>query len=79
MFPFSPSLRNFPNSCTFGSTIIFGFSAKPYASPRNLTVIALWDGEPDDGPGGTEPMVSLANERGARIIHLDTKALFGLT
>ncbi len=47
-------------------------------APKNLTVIALWDGEPGDGPGGTEHMVSLAKERGARIIHLDTKALFGL-
>jgi hypothetical protein len=50
-----------------------------YLAPNNLTVIALWDGEPGDGPGGTEHMVSLAKERGARIIHLDTKALFGLS
>jgi hypothetical protein len=48
-------------------------------APRNLTVIALWDGESGDGPGGTEHMVSLARERGARIVRLDTKALFGLT
>jgi hypothetical protein len=48
-------------------------------APRNLTVIALWDGESGDGPGGTEHMVSLAHERGARIVRLDTKALFGLT
>lgn len=48
-------------------------------APRNLTVIALWDGEPTaDGPGGTEHMVSLARQRGARIIHLNTKELFGL-
>lgn len=48
-------------------------------APNNLTVIALWDGEPGDGPGGTDHMVSLAKERGARIIRLDTKTLFGLT
>jgi hypothetical protein len=47
-------------------------------TPRNLTLIALWDGESGDGPGGTEHMVSLARERGARIIRLDTKTLFGL-
>ena len=47
-------------------------------APRNLTVIALWDGETGDGPGGTEHMVSLAKERGARIVHLNTKTLFGL-
>jgi hypothetical protein len=46
---------------------------------KNITVVALWDGEPGDGPGGTEHMVRLAKEHGARIIHLDTKALFGLT
>jgi hypothetical protein len=48
-------------------------------APKSLTTIALWDGEPGNGPGGTEHMVSLAKERGARIIRLDTKALFGLT
>ncbi len=48
-------------------------------APRNISVIALWDGEPGDGPGGTEHMVSLAKEHRARIIRLDTKQLFGLT
>jgi hypothetical protein len=47
-------------------------------TPKNLTVIALWDGETGDGPGGTEHMVNLARERGARPIHLNTKTLFGL-
>ncbi len=47
-------------------------------APRNLTVIALWDGEAGDGPGGTEHMVSFAKDRGARIIRLDTKKLFQL-
>jgi hypothetical protein len=47
-------------------------------APRNLTVIALWDGELGDGPGGTEHMVGLAKERGARVIRLDTNTLFGL-
>ena len=47
-------------------------------APRNLTLIALWDGEPGDGPGGTEHMVGLAKERGARVIRLDTNTLFGL-
>ena len=47
-------------------------------TPAHLTVIALWDGATGDGPGGTEHMVALARERGARIIHLNTKTLFGL-
>jgi hypothetical protein len=47
-------------------------------APAHLTLIALWDGETGDGPGGTEHMVSLARERGARVIHLNTKTIFGL-
>ena len=47
-------------------------------SPENLTLIALWDGERGDGPGGTENMVKLAREHGAKVIPLNTKALFGL-
>lgn len=42
------------------------------------TVIALWDGETGDGPGGTEHMVSLATARAAQFIWLNTKQLFGL-
>jgi hypothetical protein len=45
---------------------------------RHLTLIALWDGETGDGPGGTEHMVSLAKQRDARVVHLNTKELFGL-
>ena len=48
-------------------------------APKNLTVIGLWDGEAGDGPGGTEHMVGLARDRGARFIRLDTKKLFDLT
>jgi hypothetical protein len=47
--------------------------------PKNLTLIALWDGEPGDGPGGTEHMVGSARERDARVIRLDSKMLFGLS
>lgn len=48
------------------------------AAPRHLTVIVLWDGQGGDGPGGTEDMVRLSRERGARVIHLDTRKIFGL-
>lgn len=48
-------------------------------APRHLTLIALWDGLGGDGPGGTEDMVRLAKERGARIVHLDTAKLFGFS
>jgi hypothetical protein len=45
---------------------------------ENATVIALWDGNKGDGPGGTENMVKRAEGRGAKVFRLDTKALFGL-
>ena len=39
-------------------------------SKDNLTLIALWNGETGDGPGGTEDMVNRAKDRGATFIHL---------
>ena len=45
--------------------------------PENVTVIALWNGATGDGPGGTEHMIGIARERGARVEILDTKRIFG--
>jgi hypothetical protein len=42
------------------------------------TLIALWDGETGDGPGGTEHMVSLAKAHDSQFVWLNTKELFGL-
>ena len=42
------------------------------------TLIALWDGESGDGPGGTKHMVESAAARGAETVVLDTKQLFSL-
>jgi hypothetical protein len=44
-------------------------------SKGNLTLIALWNGEAGDGPGGTEDMVKRATDRGATFIHLDAREL----
>ena len=44
-------------------------------SKNNLTLIALWNGEAGDGPGGTEDMVTRAQDRGAKFIHLDARKL----
>lgn len=41
----------------------------------NLTLIALWNGEAGDGPGGTEDMVKRAQNRGATFVHLDAREL----
>src|SRR5215210_23255 len=43
-----------------------------------VTLIALWDGETGDGPGGTKDMVSRADESAAKTIILQTKDVFGL-
>ena len=40
-----------------------------------VTLIALWNGERGDGPGGTADMVDTARERGARTVILDAKRL----
>ncbi len=42
-------------------------------SNEQLTLIALWNGEVGDGPGGTEDMVKRAQDRGATFIHLDVR------
>jgi hypothetical protein len=46
------------------------------AGGQNLTLIALWNREGGDGPGGTADMVDKAREHGARTIVLDTNEIF---
>ena len=45
---------------------------------KNLTLIALWNGEGGDGPGGTQDMVAEVEKLGAHTIIIDTKREFGL-
>jgi tetratricopeptide (TPR) repeat protein len=45
---------------------------------RNLTLIALWDGDPGDGAGGTMDLVQKVKARGAKPIIINTKELFAL-
>ncbi len=49
-------------------------SALAIASDK-LILIALWNGEAGDAPGGTQDMVQRAQDRGATFIHLDTRML----
>ena len=44
-------------------------------SNDDLTLIALWNGEIGDGPGGTNEMIQRAQSRGATFIHLDARKL----
>jgi hypothetical protein len=53
------------------------YYATAYGS-RYATLIALWDGEAGDGPGGTKDMVNRANESAAKAIVLPTTSIFDL-
>lgn len=40
---------------------------------ENVTLIALWNGEAGDGPGGAKDLVQQATSRGAKTVILDTR------
>ena len=42
---------------------------------RSLTLIALWDGGPADGPGGTQDLVQLVTARGHKVDRLPAERL----
>ena len=48
------------------------------AQGEDVTLIALWNGEQGDGPGGTGDLVERAKERHAEAVILDTRGLFGI-
>ena len=42
-----------------------------FALGEHVSLIALWNGQPGDGAGGTQDMVERAREQGARVLILD--------
>ena len=48
------------------------------AGAKNVTLIALWNGQKGDGPGGTADMIATARDRGADVRVLDSNKIFGL-
>lgn len=50
----------------------------PKTEDPNVTLIALWDGEGGDGPGGTGDLVKKVENLGARSKIINTKEEFGL-
>jgi hypothetical protein len=40
-----------------------------------ITLIALWDGEAGDGPGGTADVVARVRKGGGEVIHIDSRQL----
>jgi tetratricopeptide (TPR) repeat protein len=53
-------------------------SADPKTGDPNLTLIALWDGQEGDGPGGAADLVEKVKNVGARFKIINTKEVFGL-
>jgi hypothetical protein len=51
------------------------YNALAYGAAR-VTLIALWDGQGGDGPGGTEDLIRQAERQGVKSVVLDTRALF---
>lgn len=51
------------------------YNALTYGASK-VTLMALWNGESGDGPGGTADMVDQAKKHGAKFIHIDTNKLF---
>jgi hypothetical protein len=49
-------------------------NALVYGASR-VTLVALWNGEGGDGPGGTQDMIDTARTRGAKVVILDAKPL----
>jgi hypothetical protein len=50
----------------------------PASEDPNITLIALWDGEGGDGPGGTGDLVEKVKDLGSQPVVINTKELFGL-
>jgi len=44
-------------------------------NPQRLTVLALWNGDEGDGPGGTKDLIEIAKGAGGTPMIIDTKAL----
>jgi hypothetical protein len=44
----------------------------------DVTLVALWNGQAGDGPGGTAEMIKLAQSHGAKVCVKNSDALFGL-
>jgi hypothetical protein len=76
-----PEVRVFTETKTddvFQRTNLWMLESALAGEDKDLTLIALWNGKEGDGPGGTADLVDEAKGRGARLVILDTKELFGI-
>jgi len=67
-----------PSYSVFQRGNIWMMEAALLQPSADATLVALWNGQAGDGPGGTADMVKLAKEHGARTLVKDTNELFGL-
>jgi hypothetical protein len=73
--PLPPWLREKPEYNIFRRANLWMLHNALSAGATQVTVIALWNGEPGDGRGGTSDMLQRATERGAKPVVLDTKEM----
>ena len=59
----------------WASTNLWMLDAALESGGENMTLIALWDGKGGDGDGGTEHMVKVARDKGAKVKIIDTNKL----
>ncbi len=64
-----------PDASTWERSNLWMLNAAWSYGAARAAVIALWNGEGGDGPGGTAHMVAAVTARGGRVVHLDAKRL----
>lgn len=70
-----PSWVNDPNYGVFQRGNLWMLDAAFGARNANVVMLAVWDGEAAQGPGGTADMVAAANSRGANVRVIDPHQL----
>ncbi len=70
-----PWLRAVPGYSIWERSNLWLLHAALDHGARKVVVIALWNGEGGDGPGGTADLIERARSRGAAVQVLDTKPL----
>jgi hypothetical protein len=70
--------RSIENYSVFQRGNIWMMEAALLRPNADVTLLALWNGKAGDGPGGTEDMVKLAKDEGAKAFVQNSDELFGL-
>lgn len=68
-------LRGKPDYTIFQRCNLWMLHIALHVSAGELVVVALWNSEEGDGPGGTRDLVHRAQAHGAMVVHLDARKL----